>query len=166
MRKFAIALGLTLLGTYSYLAWIGVPPKDQRPGTRLAGLAAPLPSDLSFTNDLQEVYLQTHPWYGIPFSVTTVIVHHGGHLYIPSLYDSPQAFPGTKYWNRVVAANPEVRLLAGERIFDLTIAPVLDETEFNAVFNALGRKFPFWREQIELDGRLPRFALLRLTART
>ena len=65
----------------------------------------------------------------------------------------------------MVAANPEVRLRVEQSIYELNIAPVLDPVEFDRVFAALGEKYPFWREQIELDGRGPRFALLKLRPR-
>ena len=156
-------IGLLIL-TYLYLAFIGVEPKDRRPGTLISGEETALPADLSFVDEVNEITLETRPWYGIPFSVTAVIAAHDGHLYVPSLYDSPQAFPGTKYWNKVVAKDPNVRLRVGDAIYRMTIAPVSDEQEFQAVFAAFGEKFPFWKEQISNDGRAPRFALLRLTA--
>lgn len=165
MRKALIVGGLIVTALYAYLALVGIEPEDRRPGTRISGTPVTLPADLQFADRLTEVVLETRPWYGIPFSVTTVIVRHDGHLYIPSLYDTPQAFPGTKYWNQVVANRPQVRLRADGSLYELRIDPVLDQAEFEAVFTALGRKFPFWREQIEMDGRLPRFALLKLSAR-
>lgn len=165
LRKvLIIALTLAVAG-YCYLAFIGVEPQDRRPGTLLSGTVAVLPQDVSFVDDVDEITLETLPWYGIPFSVTAVVVSYDGAIYVPSLYDSPQPFPGTKYWNKVVAENSDVRLRVGENIYELAAAPVLDEQEFQAVFEALGRKFPYWREQIALDGRLPRFALIRLSPR-
>ena len=164
--KKALIITLTLLVVgYFYLAFVGVEPQDRRPGTLLSGTTATLPQDVSFVDDVAEITLETLPWYGIPFSVTAVIVSYSGAMYVPSLYDSPQAFPGTKYWNKVVSANSDVRLRVGENIYELTAAPVLDDQEFQAVFDALGAKFPYWREQIALDGRLPRFALIKLSPR-
>ena len=165
VKKILIISGLLLIVGYLYLAFVGIEPKDRRPGTLLSGTVAILPQDVSFVDEVDEITLETQPWYGIPFSVTAVVVSHNGAIYVPSLYDSPQTFPGTKYWNKVVARNSDVRLRVGEDIFELAAAPVIDDEEFQAVFDALGRKFPFWREQIELDGRLPRFALIRLSPR-
>lgn len=165
LKKILIVSICLLVAGYLYLAFVGVEPKDRRPGTLLAGTVASLPQDLSFLNEVGEITLETRPWYGIPFSVTAVVVAHNGAIYVPSLYDSPQKFPGTKYWNKVVAKNDAVRLRVREEIYELSAAPVLDAQEFRAVFEALGGKFPFWREQIELDGRLPRFALIKLVPR-
>ncbi len=102
---------------------------------------------------------------GIPFSVTVVVARDGDRIYVPSLYDSAQPFPGSKYWNHVVAENPNVRLRVDETLYPLTISPVTDAAEFRDAFTALGRKYPFWREQMTLDDSQPRFALLRLRPR-
>ena len=165
IKKTLITTLTLLVVVYLYLAFVGIEPKDRRPGTLLSGTPAILPHDVSFVDDVAEITLETLPWYGIPFSVTAVVVSYNGAIYVPSLYDSPQAFPGTKYWNKVVSRNSDVRLRVGESVYELAAAPVLDDQEFRAVFEALGRKFPYWREQIELDGRLPRFALIRLSPR-
>ena len=162
LRKLLIGLLLAFVAAYVFAAFIGIEPKDRRPGTLMSGVQQALPSDLSFANEVQEVTLETRPWYGIPFSVTVVAVAHNDVLYVPSLYDSPQAFPGTKYWNTVIVDNPKVRLRIGASIYAFSASPVLDEEEFAQAFAALGQKYPFWREQIELDGRQPRFALIRL----
>ena len=164
-RKILLAIGALLIAAYVYLAFIGIEPLDRRPGTRIAGIDAPLPADVGFVDEVDEITLETYPWYGVPFSITAVIVSHAGALYVPSLYDSPQAFPGTKFWNAVVERNPNVRLRVGTTTYRMTASPVVEDTEFAQVFQALGAKFPFWREQIELDGRLPRFALIKLSPR-
>ena len=165
MKKFLVGLLVALVIVYAGLALVGIEPQDRRPGTLIQGIEAPLPQDVSFVDPVPEVTLETQPWYGIPLSVTVVAVSHAGHIYVPSLYDAPMPFPGTKYWNQVVQSNPNVRLRVEGNIYPLQIAPVTDDAEFKAVFAALGNKFPFWREQIELKGTTPRFALLRLSPR-
>ena len=72
-----VVVAIALLA-YAYLAFVGIEPKDRRPGTKLSGTTAVLPQDLAFVDNKMEVTLETQPWYGIPFSVTTVIVRHGG----------------------------------------------------------------------------------------
>jgi hypothetical protein len=166
LRKLIMLVGATLLAAYAALMLFDIEPLDRRPGTKISGTEMPLPSDLSFAQAFNEVTLETQPWWGIPFSVTTVVTRAGDHLYVPSLYDSPQDFPGTKFWNKVVAANPEVRVRFGQKIHLFNIYPVTDAVEYSQVFTALGNKYPFWREQIQLDDRAPRFALLRLESRS
>ncbi len=165
MKSVVGALIAILVAAYAYLAFVGVEPADRRPGTLLAGTEQPLPMDLSFLDAAMEVELETRPWFGIPFSVTVVVARDENAIYVPSLYDAAQPFPGTKYWNHVVAANPNVRLRVEETLYPLSITPVMDQTEFRAAFAALGRKYPFWREQMTLDDSQPRFALLRLQPR-
>jgi hypothetical protein len=112
--------------------------------------------------DVNEVQLETHPWYGIPFSVTVVIVNDRGTLYVPSLYDEAMDFPGTKYWNKVVERNPGVRLRVGTSLYEMSIHPVVDDAGFAAALAAFGRKSSFWQDKIDA-GETPRqFALLRL----
>ncbi len=165
MKSVFAAIVTILALVYAWLAFIGIEPADRRPGTLLAGTEQPLPTDLSFLDTAMEVELETRPWFGIPFSVTVVVARDADEIYVPSLYDTAQPFPGTKYWNHVVAANPNVRLRVDEMLYPLTITPVTNEAEFRDAFAALGRKYPFWREQMTLDGSQPRFALLRLQPR-
>ena len=73
----------------------GCEPKDRCPGLWLSGEVSALPEDLSFIADHPEIFVETRPWYGIPFSVTTVIGTRNGRLYVPSIYDEELPFPGT-----------------------------------------------------------------------
>lgn len=164
-KKLVTALVALLLGAYLWLAFIGVEPLDRRPGTLLSGTPAPLPQDLSLLADAMEVHLETRPWFGIPFSVTTVIASNDGRLYVPSLYEAAVPFPGTKYWNKVIARDPRVRLRVQDRLYAFKAEPVLEAAEFDQAFGALGRKYPFWQKKVEANNSAPKFALIRLTPR-
>lgn len=163
-RLFSVT-AVVLLLVWGFAYAIGVEPADRRPGTRLAGEIATTPDDWSFTDSVMEVHLETYPWYGIPFSVTTVLARDGDALFVPSLYDGVATFPGTKFWNRVVADDPNVRLRVGDQLFELTIAPITDAREFERAFAALGRKYPFWSEKDPEEESQRTFALLRLRPR-
>jgi hypothetical protein len=79
-------------------------PVDRTPGMWLSGeLVTAEITDWTFSNEQREVFLQTHPWYGIPFSITVVAATTGEKLFMPSIYSEPAAFPEGKYWNRIVA---------------------------------------------------------------
>ncbi len=150
-------------------ATVGVEPQDRRPGTRLAGEEVALPADWSFTDSVQEVHIETRPWYGIPFSVTTVLARDGQELFAPSIYSEPAQFPGSKYWNSVVAADPNIRLRVGDQLFPLAITPIADPAQFDRALDALARKYPFWAKaqatkRTDPDAP-PHFVLLQLAPR-
>ncbi|MEM6709929.1 MAG: hypothetical protein AAF648_14205 [Pseudomonadota bacterium] len=166
LRNSLLVLVALLVGTYSYLRFIGIEPQDRRPGTHLAGEPAPLPADLATLAEPMEVHLETYPWYGIPFAVTTVIGYEAGQLFVPSLYEAVMPFPGTKYWNRVVQADPRVRLRADGKLYEFEIYPIEDDAEFSRAFAALGEKYPFWRDQVRLARTEARYALLKLVPRS
>ena len=142
-------------------------PRDRTPGTWTRGEIVEGPvADWSFTDDALEVFLQTHPWYGVPHSVTTVLASANDTLYIPSIYFDPEApFPEGKYWNRIVAENPEVLLKVGGKRYPLKISHITDEAEFEKGFLALAAKYPFWQEQYENEAERVTFHLFRLDPR-
>ena len=118
-------IGMAALGAAVILLLAGCEPKDRRPGLWLSGeLVEETPTDWSFIKDHPEIFVETSPWYGIPFSVTTVIGTRNGRLYVPSIYSEEAAFPGTKYWNSVIADNPEVRLKIGDKLYEMRATPV------------------------------------------
>ena len=162
MVRIAFTIIAVFVAVYGYLRFVGVEPQDRRPGTRLSGVAAAIPADLSTLALAPEVHLQTHPWYGIPFSVTTVIAHRDGRLYVPSLYESAQPFPGSKYWNAVVARNPQLKLRVDGKLYDFEIYPISEQDEFDRAFAALGQKYPFWAQQVAVRQSEAKYALLRL----
>ena len=169
VKRILIGLLVVLLLTWVYLAFVGVEPLDRRPGTRLSGTLTELPQDWSFVNQMDtagEVHLETYPWYGVPFSVTTVIAEHNGELVIPSLYSQVMDFPGDKFWNKVVQADPRVRLRVADQLFELSIEPITDADEFQQAFTALSNKYKFWAGKAAEDQSEHKFALLRLKPRS
>ena len=56
--------------------------------------------DWSFSDDAQEIFVETRTWYGVSHSVTVVCATHDGALYVPSLYREGGDFPDPKFWNR------------------------------------------------------------------
>lgn len=163
-RLLMVLLGVLVLA-YAGLSTLGIEPQDRQPGTRLDGELVTLPTSWAFTDEVQEVHLETYPWWGIPFSVTTVLAHDGNELFVPSLYEAEMSFPGTKFWNKVVQRNPNVRLRVGEELYELQIAPISEPAEFERALQALGRKYPFWAERIAANDNRGQFALLRLSPR-
>jgi hypothetical protein len=140
-------------------------PQDRRPGTWLSGEVAPPPADWAFVNDQQEVFLETHPWYGIPHSVTVVIAEADGAVFVPSIYAEDAPFPGTKRWNANIAANPEVRLKVGDALYEMTARNAADEAEWQAGLDALAAKYNYWRKLKDDPNERPPFAIIRLEPR-
>jgi hypothetical protein len=140
-------------------------PQDRRPGLWLSGDVAPTPTDWTFVNDHQEVFLETHPWYGVPHSVTVVIAEANGKVFVPSIYDEDIPFPGTKRWNSNIAADPNVRLKVGDAIYEMTARPAENAAERREGFAALAAKYGFWQQLLEDESKRPPFAIIRLDAR-
>jgi hypothetical protein len=141
-------------------------PRDRRPGLWLSGeMVEEMPSDWSFIADHPEIFVETRPWYGVPFSVTTVIGTRNGKLYVPSIYSEEAAFPGTKYWNSVIADNPDVRLKIGDRLYPMRATPVQDLAEFRQGAGALADKYDSWARWVEDESTAPPFAIIRMDPR-
>jgi hypothetical protein len=139
----------------------GCEPKDRRPGTWLSGEVVTDPvTDWSFANEHEEILIETRPWYGIPFSVTVVIASKDGKVFVPSIYEAPAEFPGSKYWNSVIAQNPAVRVKIGGKIYAMQARPAADQQEFEEGITALAEKYDFWRD-VKTTNRLP-YAIIRL----
>ena len=136
-------LGLGLLFT-------ACQPKDTRPGFWLKGeRAEELIRDWRFTEDVEEIFVETRTWYGVRHSTTIWCAELDGRLYIGS-YDDDE-----KYWEKNVARNPEARLQIQGRIYDVTVTPVanselsekLDEryaAKYDMV-ETFGDDLPAWR---------------------
>ncbi len=165
LRALLAVIGVALVAAL-LLATVGLEPQDRRPGTRLDGELVPLPASWTFTETATEVHLETYPWFGIPFSITTVIASHGDDAYIPSIYSEPGQFPGTKFWNKVVQRNPNVRLRVNGKLYEAQIHPITDPAEFDRAFLALAGNHPFWQQALENRDKRPYMALLRISRRT
>ena len=156
------AVGLSLL---ALLLLSACEPQDRRPGTWLSGDEAALPDDLSFVADHAEVFIETRPWYGIPFSVTVVLGTRNGKLYVPSIYEEEAPFPGSKYWNSVIADNPDIRLKIGDTLYPMTATPVRDLAEFRDGVGALADKYDSWAGWMADESTAPPFVIIRLDPR-
>lgn len=140
-------------------------PQDRRPGTWLSGELVTTPvEDWSFSNEHDEIFVETRPWYGIPHSVTTVVAATDDVLYVPSIYSEPADFPGTKYWNKIIEDNPDVILKIGDKRYPRKAVPVTDEDEFKRGLGALARKYDFWRNVQENPEDAPPFVVIRMDA--
>jgi hypothetical protein len=148
---------ISMAGIFAITFTIACQPQDERPGAWLRGERAEEPvADWRFTDEIQEIFIETRTWYGIRHSTTIWCAELDGRLYVGSYDDD------VKYWERNLAHDPEARLRIASRIYDVTVTPVtspeltgnLDaryETKYDmeAVF---GDSPPGWR-YYEIAGR-------------
>jgi hypothetical protein len=139
-----ICLMLLLLATRV----TGFEPKDcspfnrtlscKLPGLWLKGELVTTPvSDWSFTDNIQQIKIQTQTPYLLPLSVTIWCVVYNGDLYVTSN-------PG-KRWNEDIIRDPHVRLKIGDQLYDRTLLIINDPAEKAAVLQVKGKKYPQWK---------------------
>ena len=144
-----------------------IDPKDRRPGLRLSGEVVNEPiSDWSFSNEIQQIHLETRTWYQIPHSVTTVCAGIGEKLYVPSIYYGGGEWPD-KYWNSNASSDPRVRLEMDGKIYEREAVLVEDPAEFQAAARALAAKYPLWQEMLaKPESERPDMSLVRMDPRS
>jgi hypothetical protein len=142
-------------------------PQDRRPGLFLSGtVEEEAVSDWSFSDEFQEIYLETRTWYLVRHSVTTVCARVGAKLYVPSLYYAGGEWPN-KFWNSNVESDPRVRLGIGGKLYAGEAHVVKDPAESRAAIQALAAKYPFWRELVSKpENERPDMAIVRVDSRT
>lgn len=148
------------LGRLALLAMVvatACQPEDETPGLWLRGETVRQEiSDWSFSDAIEEVFIETRPWYGIPHSTTIWCVALDGGLYIGSYGEQK------KVWERNLERNQDARLSITGRIYDVTLAPVTDGDRIQALDAAYARKY----DMGEVFGQeLPTWRYYRATQR-
>lgn len=111
-------------------------PRDERAGTWLMGQGTVGPvEDWRFTAGIEEIFIETRPWYGIRHSTTIWCVELDGQLYVGSYGEEKKA------WEQAVARDPEARLLIGGRLHNVTLVPVTDAALGQALDARYGAKY-------------------------
>ena len=90
--------------------------------------------------------LETRTWYGIPHSVTVLLVPRGDKLYLQSsaqTFRLNKKFPYGKAWWRNVERDPRVRLKIGGKIYEMTVVLIQDRAE---VARLRGERDPIVKE--------------------
>lgn len=146
-----LVIGLLLLGTLLTLRVTGFPPghptagdyvnagRSARPGLWLAGeVVSEAVTNWDWVNQYSDAFaedateLETRTWYGIPHSVTVLLVPRGDKLYLQSsaqTFRLNKEFPYGKAWWRNVERDPRVRLKIGGKIYEMTVVLVQDRAE-------------------------------------
>ena len=148
LRIGLLVIGLLLLGTLLTLRMTGFPPghpsagdyvnagRSARPGLWLAGdVVSEAVTNWDWVNQYDDAFaedateLETRTWYGIPHSVTVLLVPRGDKLYLQSsaqTFRLNREFPYGKAWWRNVERDPRVRLKIGGKIYEMTVVLIQD----------------------------------------
>ena len=148
LRIGLLVIGLLLLGTLLTLRMTGFPPghpsagdyvnagRSARPGLWLAGdVVSEAVTNWDWVNQYGDAFaedateLETRTWYGIPHSVTVLLVPRGNKLYLQSsaqTFRLNREFPYGKAWWRNVERDPRVRLKIGGKIYEMTVVLIQD----------------------------------------
>jgi hypothetical protein len=103
---------------------LGCQPKDVRPGFWLSGDDGPSTvTNWTFTDEVDEIQIQTKTWYLLPHSTTIWGEQMGGSLYIGS-YGYGEREDDMKRWEHNVARNPEATLRIDGKLYDVTVTPI------------------------------------------
>lgn len=114
----------------------GCQPKDVRPGMWIHGEPNEAHvRDWKLTLDVEEIFIETRAWYGLPHSVTVWCVELDGRLFIGS-YGQEK-----KFWEKNVARNPRAKLAIAGRTYAVTIVPVTDPDLSDALDAAYASKY-------------------------
>lgn len=151
-------LGRVLVSLAALVFAAACQPKDTRPGVWLSGETSNRPvQDWRFTDDVEEIFIETRTWYGVRHSTTIWCVELDGQLYVGSYDDD------VKYWEKNVARNPDARLRIQGQIHDVTVTPVANRELGEGLDRRYAEKYdmaevfgddpPAWRYyRVELRG--------------
>jgi hypothetical protein len=123
-----------------------IEPSDERPGLGLSGqVHQQAVEDWSFTDDSDEIFLETVTSYWIPHSVTVWCVTVGSELYVAA--DDADK----KSWVANVARNPNVRLKIKDRVYEQRLVAVTGATTIAAIDAGFVRKYEYEEEEADED---------------
>jgi hypothetical protein len=122
---FSITTVIQLIAALAVIVvGLGCQPKDVRPGLWLSGEAGDAAvTDWSFTNEVDEIFIQTKTWYLLPHSTTIWGAEMGGGFFIGS-YGYGEREEDKKHWENNVARNPEATLRIDGKLYDVTVTPI------------------------------------------
>ncbi len=130
------AAGRGVAAVVAAVALLGCQPEDETPGLWLRGaIESKRVEDWRFTDDIEEIFVETRPWYGIPHSTTIWCVQLGGELYIGSYGDQKKA------WEKNLARDPTALLAIAGKLYEVTVAPVTESDRVEALDAAYAQKY-------------------------
>ena len=119
-----------------------IEPSDERPGLGLPGeVHQQVVEDWSFTEDADEIFIETVTSYWIPHSVTVWCVTVGNELYVAA--DDADK----KYWVANVARDPNVRLKIGDKVYEQKLVPITDAATIASIDSGFEKKYDYEEEE-------------------
>ena len=145
LQMAGVAIVIVLVVPMTTLRIFGYEPQDRSPGLWLSGeLVTDAVSDWSFSDQVDEIFVQTRTPYLIPHSVTTYCVTYNEQFYLFSAYYGGGNFPDARRWNQNVVRDSRVRLKIGGQLFDQRLIYVDNESIRRPVHQAFADKYPQW----------------------
>ena len=160
-----LVVGVLMVGTLLTLRVTGLAPghpsaeeyakasRSARPGLWLTGeVVHEAVTNWDWVDQFSDAFsenateLETRTWYGIPHSVTVLLVPRGDKLYLQSsaqTFRLNKEFPYAKAWWRNVERDPRVRLKIGGKIYEMTVVLIQDRAE---VARLRGERDPIVKE--------------------
>jgi hypothetical protein len=124
---------------------VGFEPRDRSAGLWVKGELVTTPiTDWTFTEQVDEIFVETRTWYFVPHSVNTYCTTYDGELYLFSAYYQGGEFPYGRLWNQNVLRDPRVRLKIGNQLFDRTVSFITDAGVKEAVLQNFIAKYSDW----------------------
>ncbi len=119
-----------------------IEPSGERPGLGLPGeVHQQAVEDWSFTEDADEIFIETVTSYWIPHSVTVWCVTVGNELYVAADHADK------KSWVANVERDPNVRLKIKDKVYEQKLVPVTDATTIASIDGGFVRKYKYEEEE-------------------
>ena len=127
---------ISIVFTITAMTALACQPEDESPGLWLRGeLATERVDDWAFARDIEEIFIETRPWYGIPHSTTIWCVELAGGLYVGSYGDEK------KTWEMNIASDSRAELAIGGKLYPVTLTPVALPASIAALDVAYAQKY-------------------------
>ncbi|MDE0732913.1 MAG: DUF2255 family protein [Gammaproteobacteria bacterium] len=111
-------------------------PEDESPGLWLSGNEnSSRVGDWRFTDDIQEILIETRTWYFLPHSTTIWCVQFEGNLYLGS-YGSE-----LKFWEKNIERNPQARLSINGDLYRVNVLRIQDLASNQQISEVYSRKY-------------------------
>ena len=125
-----------LLGAFASMFLTACEPRDVYPGLWLSGEEVTENiDDWRFADQVEEIFIETQAWYGLPHSKTIWCVELRGTLFIGS-YGAEK-----KNWENNLLRQPKARLKINNGLYDVVVTEVSDKVLTAALDQAYNGKY-------------------------